>query len=113
MLGGGAAMAAEAKFDGNELLMQCQHFIKLIDDEKGFSPVYAGACGGFVQGVDSTVFFYGEDLEKDAKFCTPKNATNAQLVRIVVKYLKDNPKLLNKDKTTLVWLALKDAYPCK
>ena len=40
----------------------------------------------------------------------PDDVSYAQEVRIVVKYLKDNPKLLNKDNTTLVWLALEEAY---
>ena len=113
ILGSGTAMAAGR--DGNELLGQCQHFIRLVDGGTARSDEHydAGTCGGFVQGVNSSVFFYSEVLEKDDKFCVPDSVTNGQLVRIVVKYLKDNPKILNKDRTTLVWLALKDAYPCK
>lgn len=111
MLGSGAVMAKGA--DGNELLTQCQSYIKLIDDEKNYSSVNAGACGGFVQGVDSTVQFYSEVLKKDEKYCTPDGVTNTQIVRVVVKFLKDNPQILNKNKTSLVWMALMDAYPCK
>ncbi|MNR61896.1 hypothetical protein D3C85_1837700 [compost metagenome] len=66
-----------------------------------------------MQGVVSTVYFYSDELKKDAKFCLPGNVTNSQMVRIVVKYLKDNPKNLNEGRTGLVWSALKDAYPCK
>lgn len=109
----GAVSAADPKYDGNELLGQCQQFIKAADSEVNFNRVDAGVCGGFVQGVNSTVFFLSGDLENDAKFCTPDGVTNGQLVRIVVKYLKDNPKLLNNSRAGLVWFALKDAYPCK
>ena len=106
-------MAADIRFDGNELLDQCQQFIKVMDGEKNFNRLDAGTCGGFVQGVSSTVFFYRDELKKDDKFCEPDTTTGNQLVRIVVKYLKDNPKTLNEDRTILVWRALLDTYPCK
>lgn len=111
MLGSGVAMAKGA--DGNELLSQCQSYIKMIDGERNFVAVDAGACGGFVQGFTSTVQFYSEELKKEDRFCLPDGVTYAQLGRIVVKYLKDNPKDLNKGRTSLVWFALMDAYPCK
>ncbi|NSX08777.1 hypothetical protein HTX81_09330 [Pseudomonas lini] len=111
MLASSGAMAKGA--DGNELLTQCQSYIKMIDGETNFIAVDAGACGGFVQGVNSTVQFYSDVLKKEDRFCLSDGVTYAQLGRIVVKYLKDNPKQLNKDRTALVWLALIDAYPCK
>jgi hypothetical protein len=113
MLASGAAMAADARFDGNELLPQCQSYIKLIDGEKTNDFFSAGVCAGFVQGVSNTVYFYSDEVKKNQKFCKPDGVTNAQLVRIVVKYLKDNPKDLNEGRMTLVWTALMDAYPCK
>ena len=64
MLGAGIAVAESSKHDGNQLLMQCQHFIKLIDNEKNYSQIYAGACGGFVEGVTNSVSFYSEILKK-------------------------------------------------
>lgn len=115
MLGSGAAMAADAGFDGNELLMQCQYYIKLVDGGtvKTNAHFSAGACGGFVHGVLATTLFYSDELKKDEKFCVPNNATYAQLVRVVVKYLTDNPKRLNETQMVLTWAALRDAYPCK
>ena len=112
MLASGGAMA-DTQYDGNELLRQCQQYIKLIDSEKNYNLVDAGFCGGFVQGVHGTVAFLSDDLVKEAKFCSPNGVTNNQLVRIVVKFLKDNPKQLNLNRTGLVWAAFQDAYPCK
>ncbi|MNJ01850.1 hypothetical protein D3C73_1616130 [compost metagenome] len=66
-----------------------------------------------MQGVLATTFFYSDELRKDEIFCVPTTVTYAQLVRVVVKYLQDNPKDLNKGRMTLVWQALMDAYPCK
>ncbi|MGF6513038.1 hypothetical protein ABH912_000504 [Pseudomonas sp. BT76 TE3572] len=115
MLGSGAAMAADARFDGNELLVQCQHFVTLVDGGTARTDVHfdAGVCGGFVQGVANTVYFYSDELKKDQKFCIPGTASASQLVRVVVKYLKDNPKDLNVARMTLVWRSFMDAYPCK
>lgn len=109
----GTVSAADLRYDGNELLLNCQQYVRGMDGDKDFNGVGAGMCGGFVQGVDSTNTFLFNDLNSDARFCKPATVTNGQLVRIVVKHLKDNPKLLNKERTGLVWLALKDAYPCK
>lgn len=113
VLGSGAASAADARFDGNELLGQCQQYIRFMESEVNFDYIDAGRCSGFVQGVGSSTSLYSEFIPSKLKFCTPDGATNSQLVRIVVKYLKDNPKTLNDDKTVLVWRALLEAYPCK
>lgn len=113
MLGSGAAMAADRKYDGNELLGQCQQYLKLADSEPNYDRIDVGICAGLVEGVNSMVYFYSDLLKKDDKYCMPGNVTNGQMVRILVKYLKDNPKLLNKSNTVLMWSAFKDAYPCK
>lgn len=113
MLGSGGAQATGRKYDGNELLGQCQQYLKLADSEPNFDRIDVGMCAGFVEGVNSMVYFYNDVLKKDDKYCMPYSVTNGQMVRIVVKYLKDNPKLLNKSNTVLVWSAFKDAYPCK
>lgn len=107
----GTANAAVTN-DGNELLTQCQHFINAVEDKK-FDEFKAGVCVGTIKGVDTTVWFLSDDLRKTAQFCTPRDVTNGQLVRIVVKWLKDHPKALHENRTGLIWLALKDAFPCK
>lgn len=108
VLGSNKAMA-----DGSELLTQCQHAIKAAEMEKVYDPFQAGMCMGMVQGVQSTVYFLSDDLTNESKFCIPEKAKIGQLVRVVVKYLKENPKFLNEGETGLIWLALRGAYPCK
>lgn len=105
--------SCNALADGNTLLTQCQHFVKAADGEKDFDRSQAGMCIGFIEGVLSTTDFFRENLTSEARLCPPRNATNGQLSRVIVKYLKDNPAKLNQGKTGLVWLAIKDAYPCK
>lgn len=111
MLGSGAAMAADVKFDGNELLGQCQSAVRLMDNVRkpSDSDLDSGVCFGKVSGVrymisDSDVY----------KSCFPEDGiSNAQAVRIVVKYLKDNPAMLHRDGRFLIVLAFHNAYPCK
>ena len=43
----------------------------------------------------------------------PDGVKREQVVRIVVKYLEDNPKDLHRDEGLLVAAALVAAYPCK
>lgn len=101
-----AAMAV----DGNELLLQCQALIQSI--EKQAPDTYgSGRCLGVVQGVSDMLVLYQDKLPK--KFCVPSDVTYGQGVRIVVKYLQDNPKLLNNHDSVLVLAAYADAYGCK
>lgn len=104
--------SAEARADGNELLTQCQQFIKVVEKEPDYDSGRAGMCIGYVEGFISTTTFFSSNLEDDAKLCIPKTVPNGQVVRVLVKYLKDNPAKLNKNKASLVWLAMRDAYPC-
>ena len=45
--------------------------------------------------------------------CVPQGVTNGQLLRIVKKYLEDNPKDLNMDAETLIFLVLVIDYSCE
>jgi hypothetical protein len=111
MLGSGITMAEEATFDGNELLGQCQSAIRLLDSARkpSDSDLDSGLCFGKVAGVR-----YMISDSSNFKACFPKGGiSNAQSVRIVVKYLKDNPATLHEDGRFLIVLAFHKAFPCK
>ncbi|WP_223592416.1 Rap1a/Tai family immunity protein [Pseudomonas sp. A-R-19] len=108
----GCGLASASMDDGNTLLKQCKQFIKFMDGENA-NGLDAGLCGGFVRGVTSTNFLYSELFKQKFGICEPRNISANQDVRIVVKYLENNPKQLSEDRTILVWLALADAFPCK
>jgi len=104
--------------DGRELLNDCQELVNQLDI--GHTPKSAdgyfdaGNCIGFVRGVRSTmqVLLSGEE-NPFLKMCWPKNGTDGQSVRIIVKYLKANPEKLHEDQTSLAMIALGLAFPCK
>lgn len=109
-LGCGQAMA-----DGNDLLRRCQVSVKAMDAGVGVN-YDVGMCFGMVQGVSESILVLNNSLPKDLKFCIPtgeNGISHGQSVRIVTKFLQDNPKLLNEHDALLIMMAYKQAYPCK
>lgn len=102
--------------DGNKLLAGCQGFIKILEGKASESGgVAEGFCAGYVQGMSDlntihSVFYAGK-----VKFdiCMPQNVNNAQRVRVLIKYLEENPEKLHESEAELVWQAYAKAFPCK
>jgi hypothetical protein len=76
------------------------------------------ACVGYVKGV-----MHGMWLERGAAeaqtgrtiskpYCHANDVENGQIVRIVLKYIRDNPADANKPTALLIVRALAKAYPC-
>lgn len=106
----GIAMA-----DGSELLRQCQIAVRNMDAGVGGN-YDTGMCFGKIQGVTESILILNNSLPKDLKFCMPTGddgVSHGQSVRIVNKFLRDNPALLNEHDSLLVMMAYKQAYPCK
>jgi len=68
-------------------------------------------CRGYVLGVVDSLITVKSKTEWN--YCIPNNADNDQLVRIVAKYLNDNPAKLNDPASFLVTNSMVDAFPCK
>lgn len=112
----GNAISAESKNDGNFILSKCGAALRVMDGEKISSKTDEfgiGQCFGLVEGVRNTLVYVNDSLEEDLRICWPKNGIpNGQAIRILVKYLKENPTELNNDQTLLTMVAFKVAYPC-
>lgn len=65
----------------------------------------AGMYHGYVLGV---AYATNGDV-----WCPPPNTTNGQLKAVVAKYLKENPGKWNESALVLVFIALKQNFPCK
>ncbi|MFJ2684026.1 Rap1a/Tai family immunity protein [Pseudomonas sp. NPDC087342] len=109
-LAGTIASSSAMALDGNGLLLQCQALIRSMEIQ-GPDTYDSGHCMGVVQGVTDVLVLYQDKLPK--KFCIPHDVTYGQGVRIVTKYMQDNPSLLNNHDSVLVLAAYADAYPCK
>jgi hypothetical protein len=92
--------------DGNDLLPRCQAAIA-SSERSAFKDVHesfsAGFCTGLVDGI----------IYSSSSVCPPDGVTALQSVRVVVKFLNDNPDKLNLDQRVLVDAALTKAFPCK
>jgi Rap1a immunity proteins len=73
-----------------------------------------GYMRGFTSGVDFGVGFVKSATKEKAlaPFCVPEEVGNAQLVRVVLKYIRDNPEVAHQRTAALIVKALGKAYPC-
>jgi len=110
--------------DGNSLLRECQVSLKIEDrDLTGLDPLDSsmddGYCVGLVTGILDTHTILGQLQEPlggrfKPYFCTPGDGlAPTQAIRVVVKYLKENPAKLHEPETMLAMMALSKSFPCK
>ena len=109
----GALVSNGVMADGTRLLMECQAAIRVMDNLE-VEGVNAGVCIGTIQTVEEMVAMLGKEVPRDMAICLPPNGvTGGQAIRIVAKYLENNPKQLHFPSALLTSIALSDAFPCK
>lgn len=115
----GIAVAAgilhnSASASGMDLLAQCHEAVKGIEGDMNINMLSAGKCFGMSEGVRNTLQILNSNLPPNYQTCFPKNGiNNEQAVRIITKYLENNPVMLDNNDSFLALMAFKDAYPCK
>jgi Rap1a immunity proteins len=87
---------------GNDLLESC------AEPE---SSEYYLSCAMFLKGVVD-MHIVTTSYSRHPFYCLPHEVTHGQLIRVVMKYLKEHPKDLHSFAAWLVAAALTDAYPC-
>jgi hypothetical protein len=108
----GAASASTA--DGNQLITACQAVVKYMDGNKNTDSYDFGYCIGIVEATEGSLMILNDVLPKEFKTCYPTTGTtNGQKARIVLKFLQENPAMLNQPATYLAMYAYKAAYPCQ
>ncbi len=117
------AIAQKTVLDGNSLQNQCVYYrrttngdtVSMQDFGKGMF------CVGYIRGVldglfvDDVVRSTNTSKSSDAweNACIPKTVSNDQAIKVVLKYLDDNPAKLDVPASMLVVKALAEAFPCK
>ena len=106
-------------YDGNDLLGYCRAYLK--SESTGLSPNQAGmvsaaeggVCVGYTLGVVATAQIWQVGAKRQG-FCMPDEVwgQTEQIVRVVVKYLEDNPAKLHTSAAILVHYAIVEAFPC-
>jgi hypothetical protein len=101
---------------GNAFLRLCSAIDK--EDQSSHEAIAVTACLGYVDGFTEGVALerlYAGSKEKQkpsAPFCIPEDVENGQMVRIVLKYVRDNPTDAHMSTSLLMMDALGKAYPC-
>jgi hypothetical protein len=101
----GAAVAQDTRgyfMDGNNLYSQ-------LNDKH-----LELAVGGYVTGIIDTVTNLTESKALTISlFCVPTQATIRQVTDVVKKYLADHPENRHFAASSVVMVALGEAFPCK
>lgn len=98
-------------FTGNNLLEQCslvERADNTLNDTDYMNMMF---CLGTVYGVRSMTSALQTMARGES--CIPLTASNGQVARIVVKYLRAHPSELHQDSALLVLKALNEAFPCE
>jgi hypothetical protein len=104
--------------DGNALLQQCKDALTVVDGGAGKSAFGGGVCLGKIEGaldgIEMARGYYSASSGKALPpfICPPESVTREQQLRIVVKYLKENPEKLHEPEVTSIALAMAFAFPC-
>lgn len=69
-------------------------------------------CAGFVSGVEESIRFKSQLLGAEIRICPASGTTAQQFANAYIKYANRHPKELDKPAVTVVFDALKQAYPC-
>ena len=73
-------------------------------------------CLGWVEGFADGFLVYGELLSvprKDRMACMPQGVTTIQIVRVIQKYLAENPGKAHRATRYVASIALAGAFPCR
>ena len=110
-----AAAQPDISRSGRDFLEICS---ALGNDEKG-DPVRIqndAACLGWVEGFRDGFTVHDELLgipQKDRMVCIPGGVTSVQIVRVINKYLYDNPDKIHRATRLVASVALANAFSCK
>jgi hypothetical protein len=108
---------------GNELLHKCTDALRSIDrsvqSTSGYETANREWCTGYIKGLvdgyqDATVDVnMGLGVQIPSPLCLPWHQIIVeQLIRIVVKYLREYPQDLHLPSGMLAAAAVRDAFPC-
>lgn len=101
---------------GNAFLRLCS----VIDNDRldAPEPYNAWACLGFVdgvlEGIKTEVAFVHlvTGKEPPSPYCLPEGVENGQIIRMVLKFIKDHPDEAHKPTVVLILETLEDPFPC-
>lgn len=108
-------MLSPAWADGNKLLRNCKATLRVWDNNSNSTDdlMNSALCIGYITGIWDTILTFQAGSDKIKGACFPENATTGQMVRVVVKFLEENPKDLHNPEAILVLKTFNINFPCK
>jgi len=110
-----AAEQPEISRSGSKFLEICS----AIDNQPSGAPMRVhndATCLGWVEGFGDGFTVHDELLavpERDRMVCVPHGVTTVQIIRVIKKYIADNPDKAHRATRYVASLALARAFPCK
>ena len=108
--------------DGHWFLENCEAYLRVMEgNSRVEDEMPTGACLGYVQGFVDTNSVWFKMYPSVKLYCLPETAdtseawtkTYIQMVKVVNKWLEDNPASLHYNATSSMIFALKQAFPCE
>jgi hypothetical protein len=110
-----AAEQPDISRSGSDFLQVCTS----IDSDWKADPVRIhndATCLGWVEGFGNGFTVHDELLsipQRDRMICMPAKVTTIQIVRVMKKYVADNPDKAHRATRFIASVALARAFPCK
>jgi Rap1a immunity proteins len=114
-----SCFAADVKdVDGNRVLEYCTSSVQFMDNgsfSSGTQSTQASWCTGYVTGAMQALDLARRlsDMQDQRNYPCLAGVASGQAVRVIVKYLRENPEKLQERAVTLSLAALQRAFPCK
>src|ERR1700739_400072 len=105
MIGRGSATVVDKGTDAQsscELLVQ--NSFRNQDEARS-----AGACEGMIE----TAMLFSPNLPADVRACPPAQGSILESVKVLLRYLDNNPDRLNEPGITLAIEAFRNDWPCR
>jgi hypothetical protein len=95
---------------GNAFLSLCGNMPDLSPKQSLFQQ---GQCLGYVVGIDDGWRIAYDMQSQSQPYCAPDGVTNGQLMRVLIKFIKDHPEKAHFQTRVLEVESFMDAFPCK
>jgi Rap1a immunity proteins len=102
---------------GNAFLQDCSVVDKPVNDVKSSQLLPANVCLSYVKGLLDGVLLQISLSRSPShaelfQYCMSGDVTNAQVVRILLKYIRANPATAHLSTAVLFGFAMKETFPC-
>ena len=115
----------DISYSGNRFVDMCSFIDKPVDKWNATDVLNSGICQGYVIGFRDGVSLSIQMLKhnnnslsylkgsiEDLAICEPDHVEIGQIIKIMLKYIRDHPEQANLPTAELVILAEFNVYPC-